>query len=214
MTIIRVAALRPLFAAMALGVSLSTFLAEPLKAEYVPEANHAIVMKKHAAEWAREDSELDRKLSALEQKYGKKPNIIYILSDDVGWGTLGCYGGGKICGMPTPNLDKMAHEGMKFLSAYAEPSCTPTRLALLTGRYPTRTGVNEVLWPGMKVGLVSSEHTIAEILSDGVYSYLKAEGLLTDNDNQAGRIHAVLDQVRKICASNEEEKNENCENSP
>ena len=53
---------------------------------------------------------------------------------------------------------------------------------------------------------------IAEILSDGVYSYLKAEGLLTDNDRQAGRIHAVLDQVRKVCVSNEEEKNENNSN--
>ena len=125
--------------------------------------------KKHAAEWAKQDEAIDAKLAALEKKFGKKPNIIYVLTDDVGWGTLGCYGGGKICGMPTPALDEMARQGMKLLSAYAEPSCTPTRLALLTGRQPPRTGVNVVLWPGQKEGLVANEYTIAELLSDAGY---------------------------------------------
>ena len=135
----------------------------------VSEANHAEDIAKHQAEWKKEDQDIDKKLTELEKKHAKKPNIIYVLTDDIGWGQLGSYGGGKIAGTPTPNLDKMANEGMKFLSAYAEPSCTPTRLALLTGRYPTRTGVNVVLWPGMKEGLVSSEYTIAELLSDAGY---------------------------------------------
>jgi hypothetical protein len=60
------------------------------------------------------------KLAALEKKFGKKPNIIMVLSDDVGWGVLGSYGGGKVVGTPTPNLDNMAREGMQFLSAYSE----------------------------------------------------------------------------------------------
>ena len=72
-------------------------------------------------------------------------------------------------GRRLPNLDTMARDGMKFLSAYSEPSCTPTRLALLTGRQPHRTGVNVVLWPGQKQGLVDEEVTIAELLRDGGY---------------------------------------------
>lgn len=135
----------------------------------VPEANHAKDIAKHQAEWKPEDQTIDKKLAALEKKHGKKPNIIYVLTDDIGWGQLGSYGGGKIAGTPTPNLDELANGGMKLLSAYAEPSCTPTRLALMTGRYPTRTGVNSVLWPGMVEGLVASEYTIPELLSDAGY---------------------------------------------
>ena len=125
--------------------------------------------EKNKDKWAAEDKQIDAKLAALEKKFGKKPNIIMVLTDDIGWGSLGAYGGGKVVGMPTPNLDKMARDGMKFLSAYSEPSCTPTRLALLTGRQPHRTGVNVVLWPGQKQGLVAEEVTIAELLKEGGY---------------------------------------------
>lgn len=136
---------------------------------YVPEANHADDIAKHGKVWTEEDKAIDKQLAALEKKHGKKPNIIYVLTDDIGWGQLGSYGGGKVVGTPTPNLDQIAANGMRFVSAYAEPSCTPTRLALLTGRHPPRTGVNLVLWPGMREGLVSSEYTIAELLSDAGY---------------------------------------------
>ena len=62
-----------------------------------------------------------------------KPNIIVILSDDFGWGSLGCYGA---TGLKTPNLDRLAHEGRRFTQAYAPGSvCSPTRYALMTGRY-------------------------------------------------------------------------------
>jgi arylsulfatase A-like enzyme len=133
------------------------------------DAPYQALEKKHSAEWAKEDKSIDAKLAELEKKFGKKPNIIMVLSDDIGWGVLGSYGGGKVVGAPTPQLDKMSREGMKFLSAYSEPSCTPTRLALLTGRQPHRSGVNVVLWPGMKEGLVDDEVTIAELLRDGGY---------------------------------------------
>jgi arylsulfatase A-like enzyme len=59
----------------------------------------------------------------------KKPNILLIVSDDTGYGDLGPYGGGEGRGMPTPNIDKMASEGMTFFSFYAQPSCTPGRAA-------------------------------------------------------------------------------------
>jgi len=156
--------------ALATVLSAALTLALPLSSHaYQPDAPHATHAKENAAKWSEEDKEIDAKLAALEKKFGKKPNIIMVLTDDIGWGTLGAYGGGKVVGTPTPNLDNMARDGMKFLSAYSEPSCTPTRIALLTGRQPHRTGVNVVLWPGQKQGLVAEEVTIAELLKEGGY---------------------------------------------
>ena len=126
--------------------------------------------KKHADAWGAEDKDINQRLSALEKRFGKKPNIIYILTDDVGWGELGWQGGGKHRGMPTPTLDQMAREGMAFWSAYAEPSCTPTRIAINTGRHPVRTGLLSVLWPGQVEGLSGDEVTIAEVLSRQGYN--------------------------------------------
>ncbi len=69
----------------------------------------------------------------------QRPNIIYIMTDDMGYGDLSCYGQKKYT---TPNLDKLASQGVKFLNAYAAaPVCTPTRAAFMTGRYPARTPV-------------------------------------------------------------------------
>jgi arylsulfatase len=108
-------------------------------------------------------------LNKLKAKFKKTPNIIYILADDVGWGELGWQGGGKHRGTPTPVLDKMAKEGMRFWSAYAEPSCTPTRTSIMTGRHPIRTGLLGVLWPGQTEGLNPKEKSIAKVLSEGGY---------------------------------------------
>ena len=71
--------------------------------------------------------------------FGQKPNIIYIMTDDMGYADLSCYGGTDF---QTPNIDKLASEGIKFINAYSGgPLCTPTRASLLTGRYPARTPV-------------------------------------------------------------------------
>ncbi len=119
--------------------------------------------------WAADDRQIDQKLAALRDRFGKRPNIVYILTDDIGWGELGWQGGGKHRGTPTPTLDRMAFEGMRFWSAYAEPSCTPTRIAINTGRHPVRTGLLSVLWPGQEEGLSPNEVTAAEILSESGY---------------------------------------------
>ena len=79
--------------------------------------------------------------TAQAQAPVQKPNIVLILSDDFGYGDSGVYGGGENRGMPTPNLDRMAAEGMTFLSFYAQPSCTPGRAAVQTGRIPNRSGI-------------------------------------------------------------------------
>ncbi len=134
------------------------------------DAHHYDLKKRKEAQWAAEDKDIDARLSALEKKFGKKPNIIYILADDVGWGELGWQGGGKHRGTPTPTLDAIADEGMAFWSAYAEPSCTPTRIAINTGRHPVRTGLLSVLWPGQIEGLSPEEMTVAEVLSEVGYN--------------------------------------------
>jgi len=77
-----------------------------------------------------------------------KPNILLIVSDDTGYGDLGPYGGGEGRGMPTPNFDRMAADGMTFFSFYAQPSCTPGRAAMQTGRIPNRSGMTTVAFQG------------------------------------------------------------------
>ncbi len=95
------------------------------------------------------------------------PNVVLIYADDLGYGDLGCYGSG----IPTPNLDRMAAQGMRFTQFYsANPVCSPSRAALLTGRYPTRVGVPRVLFPEDTGGLADSETTIAQLLKGKGYA--------------------------------------------
>ncbi len=98
-----------------------------------------------------------------------KPNILLIVSDDTGYGDLGPYGGGEGRGMPTPNIDRLASEGMTFFSFYAQPSCTPGRAALLTGRIPNRSGMTTVAFQGQGGGLPAAEWTLASVLKTGGY---------------------------------------------
>lgn len=135
---------------------------------YEVDAPQRTLAAKSGPVWKQEDADVDSRLSAMRKQHGR-PNIILILTDDIGWGELGSYGGGKLRGTPTPNLDALASEGMKFLQHYAEPSCTPTRVALMTGRLPIRTGLDEVLFPGQDKGLAADEYTLAELLSDSGY---------------------------------------------
>jgi len=99
----------------------------------------------------------------------KKPNILLIVSDDTGWGDLGPYGGGEGRGMPTPNFDRMAADGMTFFSFYAQPSCTPGRAAIQTGRIPNRSGMTTVAFQGQGGGLPKAEWTLASVLKTAGY---------------------------------------------
>ncbi len=96
----------------------------------------------------------------------RKPNVVLIYADDLGYGDLGCYGSK----LRTPNLDRMASEGMRFTNFLsANPVCSPSRAALLTGRYPTRVGVPKVLFPRDTAGLPDGETTIAQMLKPRGY---------------------------------------------
>ena len=98
-----------------------------------------------------------------------KPNILFIVSDDTGYGDLGPYGGGEGRGMPTPNIDRLAEEGMTFFSFYAQPSCTPGRAAMQTGRIPNRSGMTTVAFQGQGGGLPAAEWTLASVLKQAGY---------------------------------------------
>jgi arylsulfatase A-like enzyme len=96
-----------------------------------------------------------------------KPNIVFILVDNIGWGNFGVYGGM----VPTPRIDKLASEGIRFNNYNVEVQCTPTRSAIMTGRHPVRSGTYTVPFPGQgKSGMAAWEYTIANLLSDSGYA--------------------------------------------
>ena len=99
----------------------------------------------------------------------KKPNVVVMMVDNLGWGELGVYGGGELRGAPTPRLDKLAQEGMRLLNFNVEPQCTPTRSAFMTSRRPIRSGTTKVVW-GVLYGLTNWEVTIAELMSETGYA--------------------------------------------
>lgn len=99
-----------------------------------------------------------------KQAANKKPNIVMIMTDDVGYGDLGSYGGGENRGCLTPNLDQLADEGMRFTNYYGQASCTAGRASFITGRIPLRTALSTVLVPGDLNGLKKEDPTIAEAL--------------------------------------------------
>ena len=77
-----------------------------------------------------------------------KPNVVFILADNVGYGDLGSYGGGELRGAPTPRLDALAREGLRLTQFLVEPACTPSRAALMTGQYSIRNGLSLIAIEG------------------------------------------------------------------
>jgi arylsulfatase len=154
----------------ALVVVLTVVPAVHAQSQIIHDAEFVRMEKEFGEQWEADDALVREKLAELEARFGKKPNIVYILADDVGYTELGSYGGGKVRGAPTPNLDKMADQGMRFLSFYSEVECSPSRAALTTGRHPIRNGLYNITLPGeVGSGLHPEEVTIAEVLSDAGY---------------------------------------------
>jgi len=100
----------------------------------------------------------------------EKPNVIYFLVDNLGMGEIGCYDGGITRGAQTPNIDKLAEEGIQLWNFAPETQCTPSRSALMTGRYSIRSGNHTVALAGDGGGIVTWEKTMAEVFSDNGYA--------------------------------------------
>jgi len=155
-----------LFSAM-LAVNVLASTGPPGKIIY--DTEYVELWSQHGEKWSREDASLDATLAAMEQKFGKKPNIIHVMWDDHSLGEVGVPILNKVLGYDTPNFNKMAQEGLSFSRMYTEPSCTPTRAAALTGRISSRTGMFKVGFPVDGAGLSADEVTIAEVLSAAGY---------------------------------------------
>ena len=97
----------------------------------------------------------------------RRPYLVILFADDLGYGDLGCYGHPTI---RTPNLDRMAAEGLKLTQYYAMPVCTPSRASALTGRLPIRSGLNRVLFPNSSGGISDDEITLAQALKARGYA--------------------------------------------
>ncbi len=117
-----------------------------------------------------------KKLDQLRAKTGKRPNIVWLLVDDMGFGDPGAFGGGAAIGAATPNMDRLAREGLKLTSTYSQATCTPTRSAILTGRLPVRTGLTRPILAGDKLtkNPWADETSLPKLLSAAGYTTVLA----------------------------------------
>ena len=104
--------------------------------------------------------------SVLAQLPSRRPNIVYIVADDLGWKDVGFHGSD----IKTPNIDRLAQNGARLEEFYVQPMCTPTRAALMTGRYPCRYGLQTLVIPTpSKYGLPTDERLLPQVLKDAGY---------------------------------------------
>jgi arylsulfatase len=150
---------------------LVTWAATVQAEEIIHDAEYYILEAQNGEKWAADDKIVDQKLAEFTKKNGgKPPNILYILIDDIGFGDLGSPELNAIRGYKTPNINKIADEGMRFARMYTEPSCTPTRVAFMTGRQPFRYGMGDTAVDISGFGLPGKEVTLAEVLSESGYN--------------------------------------------
>ena len=148
-------------------ISMSTQAARPI----VHDGEYYFVEAQYKDQWAAQDKDIEAKLAQLRKANGgKRPNILYVLIDDVSFGQMGKPALNDVMGISTPRINAFARQGVSLNRMYTEPSCTPTRAALLTGRHPVRTGIKEVKVALVGEGLASNEVTIAEVLKEAGYN--------------------------------------------
>ncbi|UCH49860.1 MAG: sulfatase-like hydrolase/transferase [Betaproteobacteria bacterium] len=153
---------------MAAGV---TSVAEAAQSKLAHDAEYYILQQQHGKAWEAEDKALDQQLAAFRKRNGgKPPNIFYILIDDIGFGDLGSETLNMVRGYKTPSINQFAREGMRLGRMYTEPSCTPTRVAFMTGRQPHRNGMGNTSVDISGFGLAGKEVTLAELLSGVGYN--------------------------------------------
>ena len=138
-----------------------------------------------------------------------KPNILVIFGDDIGWFNPSCYNSGMM-GYRTPNLDRIASEGMRFTDAYGQQSCTAGRAAFITGQSPKRTGLLKIGMPGEAIGLQKEDPTIAEMLKPLGYATGQfGKNHLGDRDEFLPTNHGFDEFFGNLYHLNAEEEPEN-----
>jgi arylsulfatase A-like enzyme len=99
-----------------------------------------------------------------------KPNVVFILGDNIGYGDMGPYGGGELRGYPTPRVDQLAREGLRLTQFLVESTCTPSRAALMTGQYSIRSGLSLIALPGSPNQLTAKSYTMGKLFKDAGYA--------------------------------------------
>lgn len=160
--------LRRLLVAAAL---LATTSASASDGPIIHDAEYYILQAQLAEQWAEDDAAVDRALADFrERNGGKPPNIISILIDDMGFGDMGIPELNAVRGYETPNMNAFSDEAMRMVRMYTEPSCTPTRVAQMTGRLPVRMAMGDTAVDIAGFGLPGGEVTLAEVLKEAGYA--------------------------------------------
>ena len=160
----------PRFPVLALTVIAASFICSVQAKDIVHDAEYYVLDAQHGEQWAANDKELAKKLAALKKKHGRPPNLIHIMWDDTPFGDIGIPAIQKVRGYETPNLNKMAAEGILFTRMYTEVGCTPSRAAVVTGRLAVRSGMYNIGMLLESHGMAGKEVTMAEVLSKAGYA--------------------------------------------
>lgn len=149
------------------------------EADIVHDAEYYVLERQNAENWAADNAAVDARLAEVRaDNGGQPPNILYILIDDIGFGEIGTPYLNYVRGYETPNINDFASDGLRLMRMYTEPSCTPTRVAFMTGRQPYRLGMAKTSVAMDGFGMADAEVTLAEVL--------KAEGY---NTSHVGKWH-------------------------
>ncbi|MTI02188.1 sulfatase-like hydrolase/transferase [Roseibium sp. RKSG952] len=148
--------------------------AAPLQAQQGPiqhDAEFYILQAQRAEQWAQDDRFVDDALAAFrDRNNGQSPNIVSVLIDDMGFGDMGIPELNAVRGYDTPNINDFSDEALRMVRMYTEPSCTPTRVAQMTGRLPVRMGMGDTAVDIAGFGLPGGEVTLAEVLKQAGYA--------------------------------------------
>ncbi|WP_254439014.1 sulfatase-like hydrolase/transferase [Ruegeria arenilitoris] len=154
--------------------AISILLSSPLYAQDTPiihDAQYYILEAQNGEQWIEDNAAVDAVLAEFrEGNSGNPPNIVSILIDDLGFGDMGIPELNAVRGIETPNINAFSDEAMRMVRMYTEPSCTPTRVAQMTGRLPVRMGMGDTTVDIAGFGLPGDEVTLAEVLKEAGYA--------------------------------------------
>ena len=156
-----------------LAITATTLVActQATAAELAHDAEYYVLKAQNGEKWAADNKQVDARLEEFRSgNGGKPPNVVYILVDDIGFGDLGIPELNAVRGYETPNINELSDEGTRMVRMYTEPSCTPTRVAFMTGRQPYRMGMGDTAVDIAGFGLPGKEVTLAEVLSEAGYN--------------------------------------------